>query len=78
MTNIFLSHKKDFAAQAQVLALALHKITPGAAIFRSEDIEKGQDRREAVNRALGEAKCFILRAREEETHQNNRGLERQP
>jgi len=60
MTNIFLSHKKDFAAQAQVLALALHKITPGAAVFRSEDIEKGQDWRDAVNRALGEAKCFIL------------------
>ena len=60
MTNVFLSHKKDFAAQAQVLALALHKITPGVAIFRSEDIEKGRDWRDAVNRALEEAKCFIL------------------
>jgi TIR domain len=60
MTNVFLSHKKDFAAQAQVLALALRKITPGVAIFRSEDIEKGRDWRDAVNRALEEAKCFIL------------------
>ena len=60
MTNIFLSHKQEFAAQAQVLALALHKITPGAAIFRSEDIEKGHDWRHAVNRALEGAKCFIL------------------
>lgn len=60
MTNVFLSHKKDFAAQAQMLAAALSKITPGVAIFRSEDIEKGSDWRDAVNRALGEAKCFIL------------------
>jgi TIR domain len=60
VTNVFLSHKKDFAAQAQVLALTLRKIAPGADIFRSEDIEKGRDWRDAVNRALGEAKCFIL------------------
>jgi hypothetical protein len=60
VTNVFLSHKKNFATQAEVLAQALGKITPGAAIFRSEDIEKGCDWREAVNRALEEAKCFVL------------------
>ena len=60
MTNGFLSHKNDSAAQAQVLALALQKVAAGVAIFRSEDIEKGRDWRDAVNRALGEAKCFIL------------------
>jgi hypothetical protein len=60
VTNVFLSHKNDSAAQAQVLALALRKIATSVAIFRSEDIEKGRDWRDAVNRALGEAKCFIL------------------
>jgi hypothetical protein len=60
MTNVFLSHKKDFAAQAQALAQALSKIMPGVAIFRSEDIEGGCDWRDAVSRALEEAKCFIL------------------
>ena len=56
MTNVFLSHKENFATQAQGLAEAIRKITPGAAIFRSEDIEKGCDWRDAVNRALEEAK----------------------
>jgi len=60
VTNVFLSHKKEFAAQAQVLSLALRKITPSVAIFRSEDIDKGIDWRDAINRALGEAECFIL------------------
>ena len=60
MTDIFLSHKREFAAQAKKLALQLRKITPGTAIFRSEDIEKGRDWRDEVNRALGVAKCFML------------------
>jgi hypothetical protein len=58
--KVFLSHKKDFGAQAQALARALLKVAPGAGVFRSEDIEKGRDWRDAVNRALSEAKCFIL------------------
>jgi hypothetical protein len=58
--KVFLSHKKNFGAQAQALARVLHKIAPAADVFRSEDIEKGRDWRDAVNRALGEAKCFIL------------------
>ena len=60
MNRIFLSHKQEFASQAQALACALSKAVPYADFFRSEEIQKGQDWRSAVNRELAEAKCFIL------------------
>jgi TIR domain len=60
MINAFLSHKQDFAAQAEALANTLRKLLPCAHIFRSEDIEKGRDWRAAINAELAAAKCFIL------------------
>jgi TIR domain len=60
LSEVFLSHKQDYTKQAQALCRALRKIVPGAAIFRSEDIDKGADFRAAINRELAEAKCFVL------------------
>jgi TIR domain len=60
LNRVFLSHKQDFAAQAQSLACALQKVVPKTVFFRSEEIQKGADWRDAVNRELADAQCFIL------------------
>jgi hypothetical protein len=41
LNRIFLSHKQEFASQAQALACALSRAVPNAAFFRSEEIQKG-------------------------------------
>src|ERR1700730_3736197 len=60
VNKVFLSHKSTFAAQAEALARALDEVAPGVGIFRSEDIDKGQDWRDRIDRELERAKCFIL------------------
>ena len=60
MSKIFLSHKQQFVQQADALHAALLVGVPGATVFQSEDIDKGEEWRKAVNEALGDAKCFIL------------------
>jgi TIR domain len=60
MSKIFLSHKQQFVQQADALHAALLVGVPGATVFQSEDIDKGEEWRKAVNEALDDAKCFIL------------------
>lgn len=60
MTNVFLSHKHEYAAQAHALARTLSKIVPSADIFCAEDTETGKDWREGINGALKSAKCFVF------------------
>jgi hypothetical protein len=60
VNQVFLSHKAICSAQAEALARALDEATPGAGIFRSEDIDKGQNWRDEIHRQLDHAKCFIL------------------
>ena len=43
VNQVFLSHKAICSAQAEALARALDEATPGAGIFRSEDIVSGMD-----------------------------------
>jgi hypothetical protein len=60
VSKVFLSHKKDFAVQAEALETTLRYAAPGATVFRAEDIEKGEDWRKVIDRELADAKCFIL------------------
>jgi hypothetical protein len=60
VNKVFLSHKTTFAEQAEALARALEEAAPGAKIFQSEDIDKGQDWRDRIHHELERAKCFIL------------------
>ena len=60
MIKIFLSHKQQFATQAKALNAALKLGAPGATVFQSEDIDKGAEWRETIDKALDEAKCFVL------------------
>jgi hypothetical protein len=60
VNQVFLSHKTVCSTQAEALAHALDEATPGAGIFRSEDIDKGQNWRDEIHRQLANAKCFIL------------------
>ena len=60
MGKVFLSHKQQFAKQAKELSTALKTGVPGATVFQSEDIDKGEDWREMIDSELDEAKCFVL------------------
>jgi TIR domain len=60
MCKMFLSHKTAFETQAEALRRALKEAAPGADIFKSEDIDKGQDWRDQIDHELEKAKCFIL------------------
>jgi TIR domain len=60
MTTVFLSHKSQHASAAEALRDALSVVFGRDEIFLAEEIEKGDDFREAIDRALGEAKCFLL------------------
>jgi hypothetical protein len=60
MSKVFLSHKQLFVTQAKELNEALKVGVPGVTVFQSDDIEKGDGWREAIDRELGEAKCFVL------------------
>jgi TIR domain len=60
VNQVFLSHKTICDTQAKALARALDEAAPGAGIFRSEDIDKGQNWRDEIHRQLANAKCFIL------------------
>ncbi len=58
--KIFLSHKQQFAREADELHAALKLAVPGATVFQSEDIEKSEDFRATVDWQLDRAKCFVL------------------
>jgi hypothetical protein len=58
--KVFLSHKQQFATQAKELDAALKMGVPGATVFQSEDIDKGEKWRETIDRELDKAKCFVL------------------
>ena len=58
--KVFLSHKQQFATQANELHAALKLGVPGATVFQSEDIDKGVKWREEIDKALDNAKCFVL------------------
>jgi hypothetical protein len=58
--KVFLSHKQQFAMQADELHAALKLGVPGATVFLAEDIDKGKDWRKMIDDELGEAKCFVL------------------
>jgi hypothetical protein len=60
MTTVFLSHKSQHASAANTLIDALSIVFGRDEIFLAEDIEKGDDWRAEIDRALAEAKCFIL------------------
>jgi TIR domain len=60
MTTVFLSHKSQHASGAKALVDALSIVFGGDEIFLAEDIRKGDDWRANIDRALAEAKCFIL------------------
>jgi hypothetical protein len=60
MSKVFLSHKQQFAIQAKELHSALKQGAPGATVFQSEDIDKGAEWRQAINKELDKAKCFVL------------------
>jgi hypothetical protein len=60
MTTVFLSHKSQHAPAAKALRDALGIVFGRDEIFLAEEIKKGDDWRAKIDRALGEAKCFIL------------------
>ena len=60
MTTVFLSHKSQHSSAAETLRDALSVVFGRDEIFLAEEIEKGDDFREAIDKALGEAKCFLL------------------
>jgi TIR domain len=60
MSKVFLSHKQQFAIQAKELHSALKQGAPGATVFQSEDIDKGAEWRQAINKELDKAKCFVM------------------
>jgi len=60
MSKAFLSHIFKFTEEAEELAVQLQKILPEDTIFRSEYIDKGDNWRDALDRELEKAKCFIL------------------
>jgi len=60
MSKVFLSHKQQFAEQAEELNAALKVGAPGATVFQSEDIDKGGDWRKALDEKLDKAICFVL------------------
>src|SRR3954451_18784376 len=53
--KIFLSHKQEFAREADELHAALKLAVPAATVFQSEDIEKSEDFRAAVDWQLDRA-----------------------
>jgi hypothetical protein len=59
-TRAFLSHKSIDAKAAAGIAEALSLIIPTDQIFLSEEIRKGEDYRQAITEALGQAEFFIL------------------
>lgn len=60
MTTVFLSHKSQHASAAKALRDALSIVFGRDEIFLAEEIKKGDDWRVKIDRALGQAKCFIL------------------
>jgi TIR domain len=60
MTTVFLSHKSQHSSAAETLKDALSVVFGRDEIFLAEEIEKGDDFREAIDTALREAKCFLL------------------
>jgi hypothetical protein len=60
MTTVFLSHKSEHASAAEDLRDALSIVFGRDEIFLAEEINKGDDWRAEIDRALSEAKCFIL------------------
>jgi hypothetical protein len=60
MTTVFLSHKSQDKCAAEVLRSALSIFFGEEQVFLAEEIDKGKDFRKEIDRALGEAKCFVL------------------
>jgi TIR domain len=60
MTTVFLSHKSQHASAANDLVDALSIVFGSDEVFLAEDIKKGDEWRADIDRALAEAKCFIL------------------
>jgi hypothetical protein len=60
MTTVFLSHKSQDKYAAEVLRDALSIVFGEGQVFLAEEIDKGKDFRKEIDRALGEAKCFVL------------------
>jgi hypothetical protein len=60
MMTVFLSHKSHHASAAEALRDALSIVFGRDEIFLAEEIEKGDNWRGSIDKALGEAKCFVL------------------
>ena len=60
MTTAFLSHKSHHASAAHALSNALSIVLATNEIFMAEEIDRGDDWRTSIDRALDEAKCFLL------------------
>ena len=60
MTMVFLSYKSQHTSAAEALRDALSIVFGKDEIFLAEEIDKGKDWRKEIDRALSEAKCFIL------------------
>ena len=59
-TTAFLSHKNQHANAARALRDALNIVFAKDEVFLTEDIDKGEDFRNEIDRALDQAKCFVL------------------
>ena len=59
-TTAFLSHKNQHANAAKALRDALNIVFAKDEVFLAEDIDKGEDFRNEIDRALDQAKCFVL------------------
>jgi hypothetical protein len=60
MRKVFLSHKTQDVSAAEALRDALSIVFGRDEIFLAEEINKGDDWREEIDRALKEAECFLL------------------
>src|ERR1700693_4394401 len=60
MTTVFLSHKSQHASAAEALRDALSIVYGRDEIFLAEEINRGVDWRASIDRALDDAKCFLL------------------
>jgi hypothetical protein len=60
MIKVFISHKSTNRAAAEALVNALSIVLARDDIFLAEEITKANPWREEIERALGEALCFIL------------------
>src|SRR5262245_48342598 len=60
MHKIFLSHKHEHDAAANDWADALSLVVRKDEIFLSEEMDKADDWRTEIERALAQSKCFLL------------------